>query len=99
MLDARITLANIVDRVPNTYNINERWVVKKMKSEYVNRFVAILPIMYHKVQYFSNKSTMMISKAVHGELVNWAAIMYSQLVKELVKWEVLENMIEGTTKR
>jgi hypothetical protein len=32
MLDARVALANIVDRIPDTYNTNERWVVKKMKS-------------------------------------------------------------------
>jgi hypothetical protein len=32
MSDARVALANIVDRVPNTYNIIERWVVKKMRS-------------------------------------------------------------------
>jgi hypothetical protein len=43
---------------------------------------------------------MMISKADHGELVNWDAIMYSRLVKELIRWEIfLRNMIEGTTKR
>jgi hypothetical protein len=34
------------------------------------------------------------------ESVNWATIMYSQLVKELIKWEKCQkNMIEGTTKR
>jgi hypothetical protein len=35
MSDARVT--DIVDRVPNTYNTDERWVVKKIRSEYVNR--------------------------------------------------------------
>jgi hypothetical protein len=30
---------------------------------------------------------MMISKANHEESINWAAIMYSQLVKELIRWE------------
>ncbi len=29
MFDARITLAHIIDRVPDTYNTNERWLVKK----------------------------------------------------------------------
>jgi hypothetical protein len=33
MFDARVALANIVDKIPNTYNVDERWVVKKMKSE------------------------------------------------------------------
>jgi hypothetical protein len=52
------------------------------------------------VKYFSNKSTMMISRADHGESVNWAIIMYFQLVKELIRWERCQkNMIEGTTKR
>ncbi len=64
---ARIGLANITDKVPNSYNINEGWVVKKMKPRYVNRIATILPIIYQKnmVQYFNNKSTMMISKANH----------------------------------
>jgi hypothetical protein len=32
--------------------------------------------------------------------VNWATIMYSQLVKELIKWEKCQkNMIEEITKR
>jgi hypothetical protein len=39
-----------------------------------------------KVQYFNNKFIMMISKA-NGESINWVAIMYSQLVKELIRWE------------
>jgi hypothetical protein len=70
MLDARVPLANIVDKVLNTYNTNERLVVKKMKSEYVNIIVVILPIIYQKdkVQYFSNKFSMMISKANHENL-------------------------------
>jgi hypothetical protein len=57
MFDARITLANIVNRVLDTYNTNEGWVVKKMRSKYANRIVAILPIIYwkDKVWYFSNK--------------------------------------------
>jgi hypothetical protein len=46
MLDARIALANIADMVPNTYNTNEGWVVKKMKPKYVIRIIAILPIIY-----------------------------------------------------
>jgi hypothetical protein len=78
MSNARIALVEKVNKVLNTYNTNERWVVKKMRSEYVNRIVAILPIIYHKdkVQYFSNKSAMMISKIDHGEYVDWAIIMY-----------------------
>jgi len=72
MFDIKVTLANIVDRVPDTYNTNDRWVVKRMRSKYPNRIVAILPIIYQKdkVQYFSNKSAMMISRADHGESVN-----------------------------
>jgi hypothetical protein len=72
MFDARITLANIANRVPNTYNTNERWVVKKMKSKYANKIVAILPIIYQKdkVQYFNNNSSMMIFRANHGEFIN-----------------------------
>ncbi len=60
-----------------------------MKSKFVNRFVAILLTIYqkNKVQYFNNKSTMMISKTNRGKSINWATIMYSQLIKELIKWE------------
>jgi hypothetical protein len=46
MLDVRITLIDIVDRVPNTYNTTEGWVVKKLRLEYVNNFFANFPIIY-----------------------------------------------------
>jgi hypothetical protein len=43
---------------------------------------------------------MMISIVDHGKSVNWATIVYFQLVKELMRWEKCEkNMIEGITKR
>jgi len=43
---------------------------------------------------------MMISKVDHGKFVNWVTIMYSQLVKELIKWKKYQkNMIEGIAKR
>jgi hypothetical protein len=43
---------------------------------------------------------MMIFRAHHGKFVDWAVIMYSQLVKELIKWEKCQkNMIEGTSKK
>jgi hypothetical protein len=43
---------------------------------------------------------MMISIVDHGNYVNWATIMYFQLVKELMRWEKHEKkMIEGTSKR
>ncbi len=48
MFNAIITLTILVDRVPDTYNTNERWVVKKMRSEYVNIIVVILLIIYQK---------------------------------------------------
>jgi len=42
---------------------------------------------------------MMISRVDHGEYVNWATIMYYQLVKELIRWEKCqEKMIEGIAK-
>jgi hypothetical protein len=44
MSNAKVALVDIVDGVPNTYNTNERWVLKKMKSKYTNKIVAILPI-------------------------------------------------------
>jgi hypothetical protein len=44
MSDAKVALANIINKVPNTYNTNEGWVAKKMKLEYVIRIVAIMPI-------------------------------------------------------
>ncbi len=34
MSDARIIVVNIADRVLDTYNTNERWVVKKMRLKY-----------------------------------------------------------------
>jgi hypothetical protein len=60
-----------------------------MRSKYANINVAILPIIYQKdkVQYFSNKLAMMISRINHGESINWAAIMYFQLVKKFIRWE------------
>jgi hypothetical protein len=43
---------------------------------------------------------MMISKVDHGESINWDVIMYSQLVKELIRWDKCKkNMRKGTTKR
>jgi len=62
----------IANKVLDTYNTNENWVVKKMKSEYANKIVAILSIIYQKdkVQYFNNKSAMMIFRTDHGESVN-----------------------------
>jgi hypothetical protein len=80
MFDAKVALVDIIDSVPNIYNTNEEWVVKKMRSEeHANRIIAILPIIYYKdkVHYFNNKSTMMISKTNYGESINWATIMYS----------------------
>jgi hypothetical protein len=47
MSNAKVTLAYIVTRIPDTNNTNEGWVVKKMKSKYVNKIVAILPNIYH----------------------------------------------------
>jgi hypothetical protein len=47
MFNAKVTLAYIVNRIPDTNNTKEGWVVKKMKSKYVNRIVAILPNIYH----------------------------------------------------
>jgi hypothetical protein len=42
----------------------------------------------------------MISKADPGEYVNSTIIMYSQLVKELIRWDKCQkNMIERITKR
>ncbi len=46
MSNGRVALANITDKVPNSYNINEGWIVKKMKPKYVNRIATILPIIY-----------------------------------------------------
>jgi hypothetical protein len=72
MFNVRVALANIANRILDIYNTNEGWVVKKMRSEYVNRIAVILPIIYKKkkVHHFSNKSAVMISKVDHGEFVN-----------------------------
>jgi hypothetical protein len=48
MSNAKVTLADKVDKVPNSYNIDEGWVLKKMKLEVVNKIVAILPTIYQK---------------------------------------------------
>jgi len=40
----------------------------------------------------TNQYAMMISKVNHGDLVNWATIMYSQLVKELIRWEKCQTI-------
>jgi hypothetical protein len=48
MLNVKVAPVDIIDMVPDTYNTNERWVVKKMKPEYVNMIVAIMPSIYKK---------------------------------------------------
>jgi hypothetical protein len=48
MLDAKVALANIADKVLDTYNTNEEWVVKNMRSKYVNIIIANFPIIYQK---------------------------------------------------
>ncbi len=67
MSDAKVALAKIADKVINTYNTNEGWVVKKMRSKYAHIIVAIWPIIYQrdKVQYFNNKFAMMISLKIY----------------------------------
>jgi hypothetical protein len=69
MSNPRVALANITNKIPDTYNTNEGWIIKKMRLEYANRIAAILPIIYqkNKVHYFNNKSIMMISITNHGE--------------------------------
>jgi hypothetical protein len=47
MFDVKVTSTNIVDIV-DTCNLNERWVVKKMKLKYAYKIVTILPIIYQK---------------------------------------------------
>ncbi len=43
---------------------------------------------------------MMIYRVDHGKYVNWVAIMYFQLVKELIRWEKCKrNMIRGIAKK
>jgi hypothetical protein len=43
---------------------------------------------------------MMISIVDNGKFVKWVAIVYSQLVEELIQWDKCQkNMIEKTTKR
>ncbi len=46
MLDTKVALVDIADRVQDTQNTNEGWVVKKMRSKYVNKIAAILPTIY-----------------------------------------------------
>ncbi len=102
MFNAIIALENITNRVFDNYNTIEGWVVKKMRSKYANRIVAILSIIYQKdkMQYFSNKFAMMISRIDHEKFVNWVAIMYFQIVKELIRWfKCQKNMIKRTTKK
>ncbi len=73
-----------------------------MRSKYANRITTILPIIYQKdkVHHFSNKYVMMISRIDHIESINWAAIMYFELVNELIRWDKCQkNMIEGIAKR
>jgi hypothetical protein len=46
MSDVRVALTEITNKILEIYNTNERWVVKKMRSRYANRFAAIMPIIY-----------------------------------------------------
>jgi len=48
MFNARVALVDIVNKVLYIYNINEGWVVKKMRSEYANKIATILPIIHQK---------------------------------------------------
>jgi hypothetical protein len=48
MLNVIVALVDIINMVLDTYNTNESWVVKKMKPEYLNMIVAIMPIIYKK---------------------------------------------------
>jgi hypothetical protein len=48
MSNVIVAMVDIIDKVPDTYNTNEGWVVKKMKSKYANKIVAILLIIYQK---------------------------------------------------
>jgi hypothetical protein len=48
MSNAKVKLIDIVDKILDIYNTNERWVEKKMRSEYANKIIAILPIIYQK---------------------------------------------------
>ncbi len=50
MSNAKVALANIANRVPNTYITNEGWVVEKMRLEYVNKIVAILTIFTKRIR-------------------------------------------------
>ncbi len=76
MSDARVALVNIADKVPYIYNTIEGWVVNIMRLKYVNRIIIIFPNIYqkNKVQYFSNKFSMMIFKIDHGKFVNWVQL-------------------------
>jgi hypothetical protein len=48
MSNVKVALADITNKVLNTYNTNKRWIVKKMKLEYANRNATILLIIYQK---------------------------------------------------
>ncbi len=48
MFNAIVALVDITNGVLDTYNTNEGWVEKKMRSKYANRIVAILLIVYQK---------------------------------------------------
>jgi hypothetical protein len=50
MFNAKVTLVNIVNRVLNTYNTNEGWVVKKMKLKYANRLLPFSPLSTKKIR-------------------------------------------------
>jgi hypothetical protein len=46
MSNVKVALADITNRVLNTSNNNEGWIVTKMRLEYTNMMVVILPIIY-----------------------------------------------------
>ncbi len=48
MFNVRVALAKIPNRIHDTYNTNEWWVVKKMRSEFTNKIATIMPIIYQK---------------------------------------------------
>jgi uncharacterized protein HemY len=38
---------------------------------------------------------MMISRTDHGKFVNWAIIMFFELVKELIRWEECQKNMKS----
>jgi hypothetical protein len=79
----------------------KQWNVGKMKMSYDIIFLVLIQVIYQrdKICYFDNKNVISMTKVDTRELVNWAKVMFKNLIKELDIWSKTHaKMIERKSK-